>query len=148
MKLLLEQTLHNHIPIYLRYNPFLWRRYLGDIYCIWADSIEINESFKYLNCFRPAIKSTMDHFSDRIKFLDVLVMKKDQQLKADFYLSKMVDINIFTKHQSCHRHISKRSIPFGQAIRLKRIISNKDALIQRLNDLEIWLAACWLVELL
>ena len=52
------------------------------------------------------------------------------------------------EHQPCYRHVSKRSIPFGQSIRLKLIISNKDTLSQRLNDLEILLVACWFADLL
>ena len=47
------------------------------------------------------------------------------------------------KHQylhtkSCHIYIYKKYIPFGQAIRLGRIISNSILLDERLKELETW----------
>ena len=38
----------------------------------------------------------------------------------------------------CHRYIYKKYIPFGQAIRLGRIISNSILLDDRLKELETW----------
>ena len=56
-------------------------------------------------------------------------------------------ISLFTKstdsHQylhatSCHRSIYKKSILYGQAIRMKQICSNEVDLQQKLLDLESW----------
>ena len=62
-------------------------------------------------------------------------MRKAEKLETDLYLKKI------GRHQFIHvkfypTHVSKRSIPFGQAVRLKRIISNDNTLIKCLNDLE------------
>ena len=40
----------------------------------------------------------------------------------------------------CHRYVYKKHIPFGQAIRLRRIISDDIVLDERLKELETWFA--------
>ena len=122
-----------------QFNPFLWLRYLDDIFCIWTEGIEkLHEFFNYINSFHPTIKFTMDYSYDRINFLDVLVMKNDQKLETDLYC-KNTDRHQYLHAKSCHRHVYKNSIPYGQAVRLKRIISNEETLVERLNELESWL---------
>ena len=51
---------------------------------------------------------------------------------------KSPDTHQFLHFRSCHRYVYKKSIPYGQAIRMKRICSNEEKLSSRLEDLEHW----------
>ena len=58
--------------------PFLWLRYLDDIFYLWAEGVDkLKELFNYLNEFHPSIKFTMEYSEKQIKFLDVLVTRSD-----------------------------------------------------------------------
>ena len=56
-----------------------------------------------------------------------------------YYLyCKSTDTHQFLHFRSCHRYSYKKSIPYGQAIRMKRICSNEENISSRLEDLEHW----------
>ena len=121
------------------YNPYLWLRYLDDIFCIWTQgNNKLHEFFEYLNNFHPTIKFTMENSTEKINFLDVQVTKNNEKLETDLYC-KETDRHQYLHAKSCHRHIYKKSIPFGQAIRLKRIVSDESRLNERLNELHSWI---------
>ena len=80
----------------------------------------------------------MDYSLQKIDFLDVTVIKNGGSLDTDLYCKK-TDTHQYLHSKSCHRNIYKRSIPYGQAVRLKRICSTEDALTLRLQQLEEWL---------
>ena len=121
------------------FTPFLWLRYLDDIFCIWTQGIDkLKEFFEKLNSFHPTIKFTMEHSLQKIDFLDVTVIKNGSTLETDLFCKK-TDTHQYLHSKSCHRNIYKRSIPYGQAVRLKRICSTEVTLTQRLQQLEEWL---------
>ena len=122
------------------YHPYLWLRFLDDIFCIWTDGLEkLKEFFKFLNAFHPTIKFTMDYSYETINFLDVQVSKRNSTLETDLYC-KDTDRHQYLHAKSCHRYVYKKHIPFGQAIRLRRIISDDIVLDERLKELETWFA--------
>ena len=85
--------------------PYLWLRYLDDIFFIWTEGVEkLHEFYAFLNSFHPTIKFTMDFSEERINFLDVIVIKNGKQLKTDLY-TKKTDTHQFLHVQSCHRYI-------------------------------------------
>ena len=49
---------------------------------------------------------------------------------------KETDRRYYLHAKSCHRYVYKKYIPFGQAIRLRRIISDDIVLDERLQELE------------
>ena len=73
-----------------------------------------------------------------VKFLDVSVRKKDNQLVTDFYI-KLTDTQQYLHASSCHVYHSKKSIPYSQALRLNRICSENSFYDKRCNELEVWL---------
>ena len=79
----------------------------------------------------------MDFSEERINFLDVIVIKNGNQFKTDLY-TKKTDTHQFLHAQSCHRYVYKKSIPYGQARRIKRICSDEDKLAVRLEQLQGW----------
>ena len=59
-------------------------------------------------------------------------------LETDLYC-KPTDTHQYLHAQSCHRNIYKKSIAYGQAIRIKRICSTEEKLNNRLIQLKQWL---------
>ena len=79
----------------------------------------------------------MDYSYEAINFLDAHVSKKNSTLETDLYC-KDTDRHQQLHAKSCHRYIYKKYIPFGQAIRLRRKISDDIVLDERLKKLETW----------
>ena len=122
-----------------KFNPFLWLPFLDDIFCIRRYGEEkLNEFFEYLNEFHPTIKFEMEKSFNKINFLDVTVSKNKNKLSTDLY-TKETDTHQYLHAKSCHRSCIKRAIPYGQAVRIKRIYSDENVLNERLTQLETWL---------
>ena len=120
------------------YHLYLWLRFLDDIFCIWTDSLEKPQVFfNFLNAFHPTIKFIMGYSYETINLLDVQVSKRNSTLEADLYC-KDTDRHQYLYAKLCHRHIYKKHIPFDQAVRLRRIISDEIAIDERLKELETW----------
>ena len=117
------------------FKSHLWFRYLEDIFCVWAKGLErLQEFYQYHNSFNPTIKFTMEFSKMQINFLDVNISQKESALQTDLYC-KSTDTYQFIHFRSCHCYVYKKSIPYGQAIRL---CSNEEKLSSRLEDLEHW----------
>ena len=82
-----------------------------------------------MNEFNPTIKFTMEKSYDKFNFLDVVVYKENKHLATDLY-TKDTDTHQYLQANSCHRSCIKRAIPYGQAIRIKRICSDEGNLIK------------------
>ena len=103
------------------FKPFLWLRYLDKIFCIWIQgSQKLNEVFNCINSLHPTIKFTMDYSTTEINFLDVTVTKVVNKLETDLY-SKPTDTHQYLHTESCQCNLYKRSVAYGQAVRIKRI---------------------------
>ena len=98
---------------------------------------KLQEFFEFLNAFHPTIKFTMDYSYETIYFLDVQVSKKNSTLETDL-CCKDTDRHQYLLAKSCHRYVYKTYIPFGQAIRLRRINPDDIVLNERLKELETW----------
>ena len=104
-----------------------------DIFCIWTDGLEkLQELFKFLNAFHPTIKFTMEYSYETTNLLDVQVSKRNSTLETDLK-SKDTNRHQYLHAKSCRRYVYKKYIPFGQAIRLRRIISYDIVLDERLK---------------
>ena len=121
-----------------KFTPFLWLRYLDDIFCLWTEVVDkLKGFFSYLNEFHPSIKFTVEYSENQINFLDVVVTKSDsgEKLGSSLY-TKPTDTHQYLHATSCHRAVYKNSIANGQAIRLKRICSDENELEQKVVSLE------------
>ena len=102
----------------------LWLRYLDNSFCIWTEGFErLKDFYQYLDSFHPTIKFTMEFSKEQINFLDVNITEKGT-LQADLYC-KSTDTHQFLHFKCYPRYVYKKPIPYGQAIRKKRISSNK-----------------------
>ncbi|XP_053391470.1 uncharacterized protein LOC128554246 [Mercenaria mercenaria] len=116
--------------------PSLWLRFLDDIFMIWNHSLEELESFiDDLNKFHPNIKFTTTISESTVSFLDVQVSKnKSLGTDTDIYV-KETNTHQYLDYTSCHPKQCKDGIPYSQAKRYRRIISNDEKFNSSLNDL-------------
>lgn len=128
---ILETDIIEKFPI----KPYLWLRYIDDIFMIWTHGQQkLNEFIEHINSFHPTIKFTANSSVKQVPFLDVLVTMDDGILQTDLY-SKPTDTFNYLHWKSCHPYHTKKSIPYSLAFRLVRICSTSDSLTRRLDEL-------------
>ena len=82
----------------------------------------------------------MEFSQKQINFSDVLILKNDNEGSLITSLfTKPTDTHQYLHSTSCHRSVYKKSIPYGPAVRIKRICSHVVDLQRKLLDLESWL---------
>lgn len=118
-----------------------WKRFLDDVFILWPKSKhELNCFNILLNNLHKDLKFTMENNIEKLPFLDVLVKLKGDQIETDIYY-KPTDSKQYLLFNSCHPKHTKQNIPFSLARRLCTIISNRDVLHLRLNELNKFLAS-------
>ena len=111
-----EDILNNSL-----FKPLVWWRYNDDIFMMWKHGgEELQQFLETLNFYHSIVKFTGDCSRAKINFVDVTVMKKGNQLVSDLSVKPA---DTYLHASSCHVSHCKKSIPFSQALRLKRIFS-------------------------
>ena len=119
--------------------PWLWWRYIDDIFLIWEHGEEsLLEFIDYLNNLHPTLKFTYKYSRESIEFLDVLVMREGAGIKTDLFV-KETDTHQYLEFSSCHTFHTKKGIPYGQALRIRRIVSDDRVFDTRCGELKEWL---------
>ena len=95
---------------------------------------------EHLNSIHPDIKFTYKYSTQCVEFLDVLVRRDGVNLSTDLYV-KETDAHQFLHSDSCHPFHTKKGIPYGQALRMRRICSKDEFFEKRLADLKQWLVS-------
>ena len=98
------------------------------------------EFLKNIINFHDTIKFTFDWSRDCINYLDVQVIKKGGVMETDLYTKPTVKYQ-YLYHTSCHPKGCKRSIPYSQALSLKRICSTPALFENRAKELTHFLVA-------
>ena len=112
--------------------PWLWKRFIDDIFFIWTDTEEnLDKFFEDLNKFHPNLRFTYEKLREKISFLDVVIKTK---ITTNLFC-KPRDGNQYLHYDSCHAEHIKRSIVFTQTLRLKRICSEKRDLGSNVKNL-------------
>ncbi|XP_053380089.1 uncharacterized protein LOC128548727 [Mercenaria mercenaria] len=116
--------------------PTLWLRFLDDIFMVWDHSLEELELFiRELNSFHPDIKFTHTISQDSLSFLDVNISKgKNLCVETNIYV-KETNNHQYLDYTSCHPKQCKNGIPYSQAKRYRRIISDDDKFKHSLSQL-------------
>ena len=105
--------------------PYLWVRYIDDIFAIWLHSEKDLEDFiKYANSIHQTIKFTEEHSSVQIAFLDLNIMLKNNQIKTKYY-HKKTDAFSYLHFSSCHPRHQKHAVPYSQFLRMNRNCTDK-----------------------
>ena len=103
--------------------PLIWWRYIDDIFIVWTEGEDrLKEFINYLNNAHDTIKFTYKWSKHEIDFLDVKVLNESGVLETDVFI-KPTDSHQYLHYSSCHPGACKRSIPYAQAMRLRRICS-------------------------
>ena len=131
----LEEKLLSRAPD----RPWLWWRYIGDIFLIWHHGEEkLHRFIDFLNQAHPSIKFTADWSREKINFLDVQVIREGDRLISDLF-TKPTDTHQLLHRTSCHPGHTKKGIPYSQALRIRRICSEDRFFDDRAGELKGWL---------
>jgi len=116
--------------------PFVWWRFIDDIFLIWQHGEEsLVEFLANLNDCHNTIKFTSEYSEKSVNFLDVKITRQNDQLITDLFV-KPTDTHQYLHASSCHVFHSKKAIPYSQALRLNRICSDNSLFDKRCNELE------------
>lgn len=103
------------------YRPWIWWRFLDDVFMVWlhgGDKLDVFLS--NLNSFHEQIKFTWEISASALPYLDVMVSIEDGMFVSNIY-RKPTDTQQYLNMKSCHPPHVKKSIPYSQALRIKRI---------------------------
>ena len=133
----LETKLLEEAPV----KPDLWLRYIDDLFMVWTKGEEgLKEFLTYINQAHDTIKFKWDWSHENINYLDVQVINNNGKIETDLY-TKPTDKHQYLFHTSCHPGGCKRSIPYAQSMRLRRICSTQNIFEKRVIDLCQFLVA-------
>ena len=116
--------------------PHVWWRYIDDVFVIWLFGEQrLREFVDHLNSSHPSIKFTSEWSFRSIAFLDVMVTLDQGRITTDLY-TKPTDTHQYLHKRSCHPGHCKSTIPYSQALRLRRICSDDDTYVTRTKELK------------
>ena len=119
-----EDYIYNNNPFSV-YIKTYWR-YIDDLFIVWTGSADDLKMFhQSLNTKIESIKFTLEYDHEKISFLDVLVKKKEDGIHTEVY-KKETARNTFLHYTSYHPPSLKRSLPYSQLLRYKRICDEND----------------------
>ena len=115
--------------------PLSWFRFIDDVDMKWTHGVkELDEFLEHANSIHPSIKFTHEVSKTKMSFLDTTTTVKEGNMTTDLY-SKPTDKHQYLSPSSCHPKHCFKTVPFSQAIRVKRICSTVETTKQRLGDL-------------
>ena len=95
-----------------------------------------------LDTLHSFIKFRKEEGDSRIAFLDIMVMKaEDDTIEADIFYME-TNAHRYLHFQSTHPHKIKRNIPFTLAQRITGIVSNENRREQCLSELAHFFKKC------
>ena len=113
-----------HVYPFIKGKLDLYLRYIDDIFFIWKGTEEkLKNSFNEINKKHPFIKFDQKYSKSKIEFLDVLVYKDEQQKLKTTLFKKNTNRQSYRHAKSDHPVSLKKSIPYSQILRVKRICS-------------------------
>ena len=128
---------HNQFFKNKQIQPWIWFRYIDDIFFIWtADEKKLDDFLERLNSFHFNLKFTHKCYREEINFLDVTVRVNFWEFITNFYCQP-TDGHQQLHFESCHPSHTKSSV-FSQALRIRRIFSKKSDLVTNVRKLKDW----------
>ncbi|XP_063616051.1 uncharacterized protein LOC134789349 [Penaeus indicus] len=120
----------------LEKQPAVFYRYIDDIFGIFTGTeAELLEYHQELNKIHPDLKFTVEYSKKELPFLDTMVyMDAEGKVQTSVY-HKPSNTHQYLHFQSCHPPSLKRSLPYSQALRIKRIVSEPHKLEKALKDM-------------
>ena len=119
------------------FKPWVWWRFLDDIFFIWLHGIErLQEFLKFIDSLHETISYTWDYSENQVSLLHVTICREvgGVYISTDVF-SKPTDTHQYIciiDHVTRSRHV-RQAIPYGQALRLRRICSSESKFDQRIE---------------
>ena len=82
---------------------------------------------------KTKLRFTVKYGERKLDFLDTTIYLEDRKLAFDVY-SKPIDSHLYLLPDSCHPKESTKNIPYGVALRLRRICSKEEAFGNRSKE--------------
>ncbi|XP_037774196.1 uncharacterized protein LOC119570599 [Penaeus monodon] len=116
--------------------PAVFYRYIDDIFGIFTGTeAELLEYHQELNNIHPDLNFTVEYSKKELPFLDTMVyLDAEGKVQTSVY-HKPSNTHQYLHFQSCHPPSLKRSLPYSQALRIKRIVSEPHKLEEALKDM-------------
>ena len=103
-----------------------WSRFRDDCFSSWFGSHDdLVRLTDWLNSLSPSIKSTDKHSDKQLEVLDTLLCITNGRIESKVY-SKPTDGHMYLLPRSSHYRYMHLHIPFGAALRIRRICSRED----------------------
>ena len=104
-----------------------YHRFVDDIFMLWTESeANLKAFFEQINKVHSTIKFDYKYSYESIEFLDTLVFKNDKNSLSTKLYSKPTDRPAYTHVTSYHPKSQIQNIPYGQAMRVKRICTEEE----------------------
>ena len=118
-----------YIYPFIEHYSSLYLRYIDDIFIIWKGTKgEFEKFIKDLNSKHATIKFEYEISKKEINFLDTTVfISTNNVIKTRLY-KKKTDIHNYLHRRSAHPEKLKKTIPYGQALRVRRICTENEDL--------------------
>ena len=121
--------------------PLLWKRFIDDIFPIWPHGkTSLVEFIEHLNTVHPTIKFTSEISDTQKSFLDLSIYINQSTLHTKLY-TKPTDRHMYLNYFSEHPMSLKKSIPYSQFLRLKKIHSENQHLLE--SQIQLYLYFRW-----
>lgn len=115
--------------------PLSYFRFVDDIWGLWTHGIDELKKFQSIaNNIHPNIHVDLRYSTEGLEFLDVFTSIKEGKLVTDLY-SKPSDKHLYLHYQSSHPGSTKRAIPYGLGVRIKRICSEPGDYVRRRQEI-------------
>ena len=113
----------------------VWFRYTDDIFFIWTHGEDKLKTFlKRLDSFDPSLKFTHELSKESLPFFDLKVKFSKGKISTDLYV-KDTNRYQYLHYTSSHPNHTKWSIVYSQALRIKRICSEKKDFEQHIRKM-------------
>ena len=107
--------------------PCFQRRLIDDIIIIWEHGEDaLNELYTYLNGADKNIKFEMTSSKKEVHFLDTYITINEERTLETKVYTKPTDRQSYLHFNSDHPDHVKKAIPYGQALRIRRITTKEE----------------------
>ncbi|CAC5419811.1 unnamed protein product [Mytilus coruscus] len=106
-----------------------WKKYIDDCFILWNHTLDMLMELKdLLNEINENIQFTMEYNSNKLPFLDILIIKNGTNIETDIFY-KPTDSKQYLLFTSCHPKHTRVNIPYNLAKRIYKfgeiVLSNK-----------------------
>ena len=116
--------------------PLFYKRFIDDGFGVWTEGVEDLHKFTaFANSIHKNIKITTKWSKEKIEFLDTFVKIENGIIYTDLY-QKPTDKQLYIRHDSCHPNHTKKNLPYGLGLRLKRICSKEEDYVKHRMELK------------